>query len=162
MGVVMQQQVNHVSHVCFVFRPENLTAAMQEFGKAFGITEWDGPTEIPEFGILLAQAVSEGVELLAPVRDDNIFAEHLKAKGEGFFAMTFGVADVRAAAEKARRAGIEMHEDEQGAPFIIDGMTAVNGGPAHPSWASKLRRYEEVSLKPVCGLNFYLGQIEPL
>ncbi len=159
----MQQQINHVSHVCFVFKLENLPIAQREFGKAFGITEWDGPTEIPEWGIRLVQSVSAGIELLAPTTDDsnNMFVNHLRLKGEGFFALTFGVADVRAAAERAKRLGIAMHEDQNGVPAVIDGMRTLDGKPAHAAWSKTLRRYEEVSLKPVCGVNFYLGQIEP-
>lgn len=168
----MQQQINHVSHVLFVFKPENLRTAMDQFSKAFGIADWDGPTEIaqhsnPEMaklfgrGLLIAQAVSEGIELLAPLSEGNVFADHIKEKGEGFFAMIYGVPDVRAAAEAARSNGVAVHEDEHGAPLVIDGLRMINGGPVHPSWADKLRRYEEVSLKPLCGLNFYLSQIEP-
>ncbi len=154
-----QQQINHVSQICLIYERENLQDAVDQFSKAFGITDWDGPIEIPSAGIVIYQAVQHGIEILSPIGEDNIFAEHLKTKGEGFFAMTFGVADLRAAAREAQSRGIGMEEDANGVPVVTGGTRETQ---PNAIWRNRFDRYEEVSLKPLCGLNFYLGQLEPL
>ena len=158
----MQQQINHVSHVCFIYRKENLLTAMKQFGDALGISDWDGPQELPYFGVLQTQSVSAGIEILAPLQDGTAFDEYLNARGEGFFALIYGVADVRAAAAQAQARGIKPWLDEAGNPVLIDAMHINNGGPAYAAWAVRLKNYLEIPLQPVCGVNFYLGQIEPL
>jgi hypothetical protein len=158
----MQQQINHVSHVCFIYSRINLPKAMEKFGKALGINDWDGPIEIPDFGILQAQSVKAGIELLAPLdEEEGPFAEHLRTKGEGFYALVYGVADVRSAAEQAAKAGIAVVENEKGEHLVIDSMKGPNGKPAHSSWTGKFERYEEIPLHPLFGVNFFLGQLEP-
>lgn len=158
----MKQQVHHVSHVSFVYRLENFHAAQDEFARAFGIDDWDGPVEVPAFGILQSLSVSTGIELLAPLYEEgNAFADHIREKGEGVFAVIFGVADLREAARAAKERGIGMKTNPDGTPMIIDGMTICGGQPPFASWHDKLKRYEEVWLDPVGGVNAFLGQIEP-
>jgi 4-hydroxyphenylpyruvate dioxygenase-like putative hemolysin len=158
----MQQQIDHVSHVCFIYKKENLAAAKKQFGDAFGISDWDGPAELPYFGILQTQSVSAGIEIIAPLGDDTEFAGYLRVHGEGFFALIFGVRDLDKAVKQAREKGAEPHLTAAGEPVLIDAMRIDGGRPAYASWSERLKAYREVPLKPICGVNFYLGQIEPL
>ncbi len=158
----MKQQINHVSHVSFVYRLENLMAAKEEFANAFGITDWDGPEDIDAFDIRMVLSVSTGIELIAPLHEENNrFADHIRDKGEGFFAVIFGVADVRAAARQAQQKGIGMVCDPDGTPAIIDAMVMADGQPPFATWNDKLRTYQEVWLSPIGGVQALLGQIEP-
>jgi hypothetical protein len=162
-GGLMQQQVNHVSHVSFIYTRQNLPAAKLDFEHAFQITDWDGPTEIRSLGVVQIISMSAGIELIAPLGDENNpFAQHIRDKGEGFFALVFGVADVRAAGERAKGLGLGLLETEDGSPWIMDGLHVNDGEPAHPNWDKRFRRFEEMALKPVRGMNLFLGQIEPI
>ena len=157
----MQPQINHVSHVCFIYRKENFAKAKQQFGDALGITDWDGPQELPYFGVLQTQSVSAGIEILAPLQEGTQFDDYLQTRGEGFFALIYGVEDIGKAVRRAQDKGIEPYLDADGKPLLIDAMHINNGGPAYASWAGRVKTYLEVPLKPISGVNFYLGQIEP-
>jgi hypothetical protein len=158
----VQQQVDHVSHVCFIYRKENFATAVQQFAAALGISDWDGPQELPYFGVLQTQSVSAGIEILAPLQDGTVFDEYLRTRGEGFFALIYGVANVRKAAAEAEARGILPIVGEDGAPVFIDAMRINHGGPAYADWKNRIRTYQEIPLQPISGVNIYLGQIEPL
>lgn len=158
----MQQQVDHVSHVCFIYDLDHLESARNEFSAALGIDDWDGPTELAAFDVMHTQSLSAGIELLAPLTPAGPFHEYLAAHGEGFFALIHGVADVQAAADAAARRGIEPQRDLDGAPVAIDALRIANGEPQYARWAEVLRTYREIPLQPVAGVNIYLGQIEPI
>ncbi len=157
----MQQHINHVDHVVFIYRLENFETAKEQFSKALGINDWDGPAELPYFGVLHTQSLSTGMEILAPLQEGTPFDDYLRERGEGFFALVYGVANVRKAAEEAQARGIQFHLDESGKPWVIDVLHIDNGKPTYRHWADRLKAYLEIPLKPVCGINFYLGQIEP-
>ena len=157
----MRKQINHVSHVCFVFKKENLVIAMKKFQDAFNITDWDGPQEFPAFGVVQAQSVSAGIEIMAPLDDgDNPFAEHIRQKGEGFFALIYGVEDLHKAAKMAQEKGIELQLGKDGRPIVYDSMV-MHGDYIHKSWPTKMKTYREIPFS-LFGINFFLGQIEPL
>lgn len=156
------QNLQRVDHVAFVYRRENHQQAVDQFTKAFGITDWDGPTELPIFGMIIAQSVKAGIEVLAPLDNsgNTMFSEHLRAKGEGFFALVFGVADLRTSAERAEKEGIKIKKDEKGDFLLLDNMVSNNGGAAHASWPTKLNRYDEYWFEPFNGEKFFPSQIE--
>ncbi|KAK6380428.1 hypothetical protein LTS17_005618 [Exophiala oligosperma] len=138
------QNVQRIDHVAYVFYKENIPSVIETLSNAFGITDWDGPAEMEAFGILQAQS----------------FSQHLREKGEGFFALIFGVADLRRSAEAATKKGIQFKRGPDGEWLLIDSMKNKHGGPAHASWANKLHRYDEYWLEPLFGQNFFLSQIE--
>ncbi|KAJ9643312.1 hypothetical protein H2204_002208 [Knufia peltigerae] len=156
------QNVQRIDHVAYVFYKENIPSVIETLSNAFGITDWDGPAEMEAFGILQAQSVSAGIEVLAPLdpSDGSQFSQHLREKGEGFFALIFGVADLRRSAEAATKKGIQFKRGPDGEWLLIDSMKNKHGGPAHASWANKLHRYDEYWLEPLFGQNFFLSQIE--
>jgi 4-hydroxyphenylpyruvate dioxygenase-like putative hemolysin len=158
---LVQQQVERVDHVAFVYRKENFEQAKQQLTDALGIDDWDGPAEIKQFNMLHAQSLKTGIEVLSPLTDEGFIADHLRSHGEGFFALVFGVADVHEALRRAQARGIQPVPDENGTPLLIDGLNDLNGEPSYPSWQDKLKTYLEIPLLPVAGLNFYFGQIEP-
>lgn len=158
----MRQQLNRVDHVTFIYRRDNFSSAMREFTSALGITDWDGPSELAAFGVLHAQSVEAGIELLAPLGDEGMFADHLRAHGEGFFALIFGVPDLDTAVKQAAVSGTHPVTGDDGRPLIFDAMVLLDGKPAYASWSRKFHLYREVLLQPVAGQNIYLGQIEPL
>jgi len=158
----MHQQLDHVSHVCFIYDVERLEWARQEFSDAFGIDDWDGPVDLAAFGVLQTQSVSAGIEILAPLTDTGPFREYLDTHGEGFFALIYGVRDLNAAVRSAQERGARPALDAEGRPLLIDALTIDNGAPAYPSWRESLRTYRETPFEPVAGVNVYLGEIEPL
>jgi hypothetical protein len=157
------QNVQRVDHVAFIYNKENIPHAIEQFSKAFGINDWDGPIEVPAFGILQSQSLKSGIEVLAPLdpSDESIFSKHLRAKGEGFFSLIFGVSNLRESADRAAKEGIKFKRDKNGDYLLIDSMVNNNGGPGHASWTSKLNRYDEYWLEPLLGDHFFLSQIEP-
>lgn len=156
------QNVQRIDHVAFIYWRENHQKAIDQFTKAFGITDWDGPTELTHYGVRIAQSVISGVEVLSPVDNDadTFLTAHLRAKGEGFFAAVLGVADLRASADAAEKHGFKFQKDEKGDRWLIDNMVSNKGEPAHPTWGAKLNRYDEHGFEPFNGANFYLSQIE--
>ena len=160
----MQKQVGRVDHVTFIYKKENLDSAIKQLGDALGITDWEGPVEFKRFGILQAQSLEAGVELLAPTGETGFIADYLREHGEGFFALILGVDDLDKAVTAARDKGIEPVLDENGEPLVIDSLAiGANGKPGgHASWPSKLKTYKEVPFENVAGINLYLGEIEPL
>lgn len=159
----MEQKIDHVNHVCFLFKLENLERAIEQFTKALGIDDWDGPRSVPQFGVHHAQSLNSGIELLAPsTTEESMFTAHLREHGEGFFALTYGVADLGAAIERARANGIGMVEIGKEQPLVIDSLDPAVGEAPYPEWKSRLKRYQHVPLLPLMGLNINIGQIEPI
>jgi hypothetical protein len=155
-------QANHVSHVVFIYKRENFDRARKQFGDALGITDWHGPKELEFFGVLHTQSLSAGIEILSPIREGTMFDQYLKTKGEGFFVLVYGVNDVRKAQAQAQARGIQPELDEKGNPVYFDIMQTFNGGPPYEDWPVKMKHYKEMPLMPICGVNLYLGQIEPV
>ncbi|KAJ9646676.1 hypothetical protein H2204_000368 [Knufia peltigerae] len=165
MAPALVQQINHVSHVCFIVRKENLQLFKDQLTRAFNVTDWDGPLEVTPMGLLQTGSISTGLEIIAPLDDqdeDNVFTQHIQAKGEGLFSVIYGVKDVELAAKEAQERGTELMNGPDGKPLTIDSMTGMNGQPVHAAWNERLKVYREIALKPMFGINFWLGQIEPL
>jgi methylmalonyl-CoA/ethylmalonyl-CoA epimerase len=73
-----------------------------------------GPVEdLPEDGVRAAfvAAGATRLELLEPTRADGPIARFLSKKGEGIHHIAFGVPDIVAALDEARRAGVALIDD---------------------------------------------------
>ncbi len=156
----MQQQIGHVDHVVFIYKKENLSRMVEEFGKVLNITDWDGPEDVPYFGVFKAQSLEAGLELVAPLSDEGPLADHLRTHGEGFYALIYGVKDIFKAVEHAQKHDANIQLDENGKPLLLDCLTIIDGKPVHASWESRTQKYLEVPLT-LGGLNCYLSEIVP-
>lgn len=85
--------IQSVHHINFVFR--DLEAAMNRFEAVFGI----GPFQVEELaerGARTAKALvgDTWFVLVAPTRGDSVPGRYLEENGEGFFLLSFGVANL--------------------------------------------------------------------
>lgn len=85
--------IRGIHHVNFVFR--DLDAAVRHFESALGL----GPfrvEELDERGAITARALvgETWLVLVSPTREDSVAGRFLEEHGEGFFLLSFGVADI--------------------------------------------------------------------
>jgi predicted enzyme related to lactoylglutathione lyase len=101
-----------IDHFIWVARPENVERYVKLISEALG-AEFDhcnGPSyEAPSFSIHSYMSWESGLEVVAPVGDDDPVASHfqefLAQHGEGPYGFVFGVDDLDDAAARARAAG---------------------------------------------------------
>jgi hypothetical protein len=147
----MQQNVQRISHVSLLYRPENFERAIERFKDVLGIDDFDGPYDLTDFGIRFCVSWRSGIELISPIAaDDGPYWDHLRTRGEGLYALIFGVKDLRAARDRAIAAGASAVSG------IINGLTL-----GVKSSNLRFARFEEVMIDVAMGLNLVLGQIEP-
>ena len=85
--------IRNVHHINFIFR--DLEAAVERFEAVLGI----GPFQVEDLGERGARTARALVGetwfvLVAPSRADSVPGRFLEANGEGFFLLSFGVADI--------------------------------------------------------------------
>lgn len=107
----MPQITNRIDHVAWMVRPENHDASVEKLSKLFGIT-FEADDGGPDFGLRITWSWSAGLEVLSPCGDRAIPHcqmgwDFLERKGEGLFAMVFGVKDVQATIDHAKTLGYE-------------------------------------------------------
>lgn len=107
----MPQITNRIDHVAWMVRPENHDAAVEKLSKLFGVT-FEADDGGPDFGLRITWSWTAGLEVLSPCGDRSIPHcqmgwNFLDKKGEGLFAMVFGVKDVEATIEHAKSLGYE-------------------------------------------------------
>jgi len=104
----MKQQVNHIDHVIWVCRPENLEGYVDTLSKLCDV-RFHGPVEKTDMGLRLYMSWAAGLEVVAPVAPDNANADalrtHLERRGEGLLGVVFGVPDIEAARRRAEGLG---------------------------------------------------------
>lgn len=144
----MQKPVGRVSHVQLVYPADQLDAVCAQLSAVLGIAEWDR-FETPG-GTAVAVALEAGIEICAPLHDDNPFAEVLRTRGPGVDTFVFGVDSLDAGIERAARAGIGI----RGAAFDV---LAFEAGRL-PEQFAVLR---EAQLETFADLDIRLGEIEP-
>lgn len=141
-----RHNVGRVDHVVLVYRNhENLKKAQQEFSTLLGIDDWDDFGEV--FGrVHMVASWQSGIELIFPTKPDPAFDQHLATRGEGFFSLIFGVADLEQAM----------------AQILKQGGTAI----AHPHSPEQVYRTFEVAKEAVVGMvggvNVTIGEFKPL
>ena len=109
-------KLRSIHHINFVFR--DLDEAVSRFESVLGI----GPfriEELAERGAVTARALvgDTWLVLVSPTREDSVPGRYLQEHGEGFFLLSFGVADIdRAiAAMKTRLNGSDFGDVRTGA-----------------------------------------------
>lgn len=107
----MPQITNRIDHVAWMCRPENHDAYVEKLSKLLDVT-FEADDGGPDFGLRITWSWSAGLEVLSPCGDRSIPHcqmgwDFLEKKGEGLFAMVFGVKDVEKTIEHARSLGYE-------------------------------------------------------
>lgn len=108
--------IRSIHHINFVFR--DLDAAVRHFESVLGL----GPfrvEELDERGAVTARALigETWLVLVSPTREDSVPGRFLQEHGEGFFLLSFGVADIdkTIAAMKGRLNGSDFGDVRTGA-----------------------------------------------
>jgi hypothetical protein len=105
----MPQITNRIDHVAWMVKPENHDASVEKLEKLLGVT-FEADDGGPDFGLRITWSWTAGLEVLSPCGDRAIphcemAWKFLEAKGEGLFAMVFGVKDVVGTIEHAKSLG---------------------------------------------------------
>ncbi len=85
--------IRRIHHINFIFR--DLDAAIDQFQALLDVGPFETAT-LPERGVRTArvQIGETWLVLVAPTRDDSVPGQYLKQHGEGFFLLSFGVANL--------------------------------------------------------------------
>lgn len=140
-----RRNVGRIDHIILLYRDrESQEAARTKFTALLGIDDWDEVGAGDE-GIYIIISWVSGIELICPIREVPAFERHLAAHGEGFYAMVFGVADLKQAVAQIK---------------------AVTGRSPHLLGAAPApvyRRFEiadEAIVGEVCGMRLMLGEFK--
>jgi hypothetical protein len=146
----MAQITNRIDHVAWMCRPENHDAYVEKLSKLFNIT-FEADDGGPDFGLRITWSWSAGLEVLSPAGDpDAPYAkmgwDFIAHKGEGLFAMVFGVEDVAATMEHARSLGYD--------PSPLHSLP-----PTEKAWRKRVQDCTESVLEVWLGENLAIGRI---
>ena len=144
----MQKPVGRISHVQLVYPADQLDAVCAQLTSVLGIEEWDR-FETPG-GTAVAVNLAAGIEICAPLNDENPFAEVLRTRGPGVETFVFGVDNLDEGIARAAAAGVEI----RGAAFDV---LAFGAGHLPEQFAV----LKEAQLERFAGLDLRLGEIEP-
>jgi hypothetical protein len=105
------QITNRIDHVAWMCRPENHDAYVEKLEKLFQF-KFEADDGGPDFGLRITWSWSAGLEVLSPAGDRSLPHakmgwDFLDKRGEGLFAVVFGVKDVEGTIEHARSLGYE-------------------------------------------------------
>ncbi|HKX80277.1 MAG TPA: hypothetical protein VJM34_17330 [Novosphingobium sp.] len=142
----MKKLVNHVDHVAWISRPENLDANVAELERLSGATLARSDSRM---GITVCISWEAGLEVIAPTGEETPInkelREYLETRGEGVYAVIFGVADIEAHKRRLEALGLKVGPE-------------VGGGPSASSGARVVVRERRV--KQVMNSWFVLGDID--
>lgn len=145
----MEQAIQKIDHVAIVVRRENIGRYVERLSAALGIT-FDKPAIVESTGVEAALAWDAGLEVLAPLTEEGRYWERIQKYGEGSTIIVFGVADMDAAKDRARAAGVEV------------GMDVKLGGTE--PWFDRFSTFKESRLDMFEGglcVSMALSQIKP-
>jgi len=144
----MDQNVNRIDHVTWAAFPENQDDYVTKLS-ALGNTSFDGPIELREHGLRVWLSWESGLEVMSPVDPDASFAAavwaFLHQRGEGVFAVVFGVPDLDEATARARSLGFT-------GDFVIDDL-----GPG--PWSERTESFKEIAVGEIMNTVFAFGEI---
>jgi len=143
----MKKFINHVDHVAWLSRPENLDANVAQLEKLTGATLTRFARA--DMGFTMCISWEAGLEVVAPHEERTDFNSwlwsELEAKGEGVTSVVFGVKDLDAHKARLARLGFEV------GPLMDD----------HPDspWHDKLVLWERMAGEAM-NTNIILGDID--
>jgi hypothetical protein len=109
----MRQNINRIDHVVWIAHLENQTACVRKLSEMFRV-EFLGPCLQHHMGMQVCVSWEGGLEVIAPIDEDtpqaNSLRAHLKERGEGFFAVVFGVPDIEEARDHMLKLGYDAGE----------------------------------------------------
>lgn len=143
----MKKFVNHVDHVAWISRLENLEANVAQLEKLSGakLTRF----ERKDMGFVMCISWEAGLEVVAPMNEPTEFNkmlhEWLKTRGEGVMSVVFGVKDLEQHKARLEKLGFEV------GPLMDD----------HPDspWHDKIVLWERMA-GMVMNSCFILGDID--
>jgi 4-hydroxyphenylpyruvate dioxygenase-like putative hemolysin len=113
-----RQNTDHVSHVVFCVRPEDMDDAWA-FWSALGVELLEHTRE--DYGLRILYGWNSGVEIITS-KGAGPFADqinaHLAEHGPGVFSVVYGVPSIAAAVEQVRQAGADVQVFET--PMVGD------------------------------------------
>lgn len=143
----MKKFVNHVDHVAWMCRPENLDANIAQLEKLTGATL--ARFDRRDMGFTMCVDWEAGLEIVAPMEERTDFNQwlwsELETKGEGVAAVVFGVKDLEAHKARLEKMG-----------FGVGPL--MNDHPAAP-WHHKLVLAERIAGQAM-NTNIILGDID--
>lgn len=143
----MKKFTNHVDHVAWISRPENLDANVAQLEKLTGASLTRFARE--DMGFTMCISWEAGLEVVSPAEERTDFNAMLwgwlDSKGEGVFAVVFGVKDLEAHKARLEAMGFPV------GPLMDD-------HPASP-WHDKLVLWERVAGEAM-NSNIVLGDID--
>ena len=105
----MPNSIDHVSHVVFCVRPEQMDEVRQ-FWSALDVELEEFVRE--DYGLRILYGWNTGVEIITSVGTTGGFVEavstHLATHGPGIYSVVYGVASLAMAAEQVRAAGADV------------------------------------------------------
>ena len=143
----MKKFINHVDHVAWLSRPENLDANVAQLEKLTGATLTRFSRA--DMGFTMCISWEAGLEVVAPHEQRTDFNSwlwsELEAKGEGVTSVVFGVKDLDAHKARLAKLGFEV------GPQMDD----------HPDspWHDKLVLWERMAGEAM-NTNIILGDID--
>jgi hypothetical protein len=145
--VRVKKFINHVDHVAWVSRVENLDANVAQLEKLSGAKL--ARFERKDMGFVICVSWAAGLEVLAPLDQrtaaNQAMHDWLETRGEGVMFVIFGVADLTRHKAKLEALGIEVGPE-------------VDDHPASP-WHEQLVLRERIAGTVMNSL-FVLGQID--
>ena len=107
----MKQNINHVDHVIWICRPDNIVQYVEDLSKLCNV-KFHGPVDKSDMGVRLYISWAAGLEVVTPISDTNPNAlalrTHLDERGEGLLGVVFGVPDIEEARTRAKGLGYEV------------------------------------------------------
>ena len=132
---------------------KDLDKGIALYSKLLGATFHDQSTPAEPYGLRCAISWDAGIELVAPLRGRDSFAEkHMAKYGEGLMGVVFAVDDVDEGRQRAEEMGI-------GVLALIE----YDQDQIREYHQDMFKKYREYILNPAdtFGVGVILGQIEP-
>lgn len=127
----MKKFLNHVDHVAWICRRENLEANVEALARLCDV-DFGAPAVRDDIGLTIYLSWEAGLEVVAPHAEvtpyNKLLHDRLEQRGEGMWGVVFGVNHLEEARERARSLG-----------YV---PTAIVGEAPDAPWAGKVKVQE--------------------